>query len=102
MLADGTFEKTARYGELLGEAAEQALSRRAKPVKLTPLQVRFQAVDLAVDNKPISLVRDLGVLKRQAYVWNPATAQGGAGSRGSSQRRLTRPHRTGLAAARAT
>src|SRR5262249_12655455 len=36
-LKDGTFEKTIRYGELLGEVADQALAR-AKPLRLTPLE----------------------------------------------------------------
>src|SRR5262249_55414321 len=38
-LADGTFEKTERYGRLVGELAERAV-KDAKPLRLTPLEAR--------------------------------------------------------------
>lgn len=67
-LRDGTFEKTERYGELLAEVAERAL-KTARPVKLTPLQVRQRFVYLPLDNKLYLLARQLGVLQREAFVW---------------------------------
>jgi hypothetical protein len=68
-LEDGTFEKTERYGELLAEVAESAL-KMARPVKLTPLQVRRRTLYLPLDNKLFLLARQLGVLKREAFVWS--------------------------------
>lgn len=68
LLKDGTFEKTARYGELLGEAADRALSA-AKPLSLTPIAVRTREVYLPLDNKLYLLARQLGVLDREAYRW---------------------------------
>ena len=71
-LKDGTFEKTERYGELLANAAERAF-KTAQPVKLTPLQVRRRDVFLPLDNKLFLLARQLGVLKREAYLWTGDT-----------------------------
>jgi hypothetical protein len=68
VLANGTFAKTERYGQLVGELAERALDR-AKPVKLVPLEVRSREVYLPLDNKLYLLARQLGVLQRAAYVW---------------------------------
>jgi hypothetical protein len=68
VLADGTYEKTERYGRLVGEAAEAALAK-AKPIRLTPLEVRSREVFLPLDNKLYLLARQMGVLKRQAYRW---------------------------------
>ncbi|HEY7313592.1 MAG TPA: hypothetical protein VH643_29850 [Gemmataceae bacterium] len=67
-LKDGTFEKTERYGELLAEVAERA-RKAARPVKLTPLQARSRAVYLPLENKLFLLARQLGVLKREAFLW---------------------------------
>jgi hypothetical protein len=69
-LKDGTFEKTERYGVLLGEAAERAV-KASKSVSLTPFVVRSRLVDLPLANKGYRLVRSVGVLDRQAYTWNP-------------------------------
>lgn len=69
MLADGTFEKTERYGELLAEVAQRAL-KAAQPVKLTPLQVRRRQIFLPLSNKLYLLARQLGVLQREAFLWN--------------------------------
>jgi hypothetical protein len=68
-LADGTFEKTERFGRAVGQVADKALAG-AKPVRLAPLQVRSREVFLPLDNKMYQLGRQLGVLKRQAYLWN--------------------------------
>jgi hypothetical protein len=67
-LADGTFEKTERYGRLLGGLAERALAA-AKPVKLTPLEARGREVFLPLENKVYQLARQLGVLRREAFLW---------------------------------
>lgn len=67
-LEDGTFEKTERYGRLVGDAAIKALEE-AKPVNLTPLTVRSKEVYLPLDNKLYVLGWQLGVLERKAYLW---------------------------------
>jgi hypothetical protein len=68
LLRDGTFEKTERYGRLVGEAAEKAL-RGARPVTLTPLEVRRRALFLPVANPLYLLGRQLGVLDREGFLW---------------------------------
>ncbi len=75
-LADGTFEKTERYGVLVGKLADRALAD-AKPVQLTPLEARSQAFFMPIDNAFYTLGFNLGVLKRDAYVWtgNPLKAE---------------------------
>jgi hypothetical protein len=68
LLADGTWEKTERYGVLIGELAERAL-KDARPVTLTPLEARSAEVFLPLENKLYLLGRQLGVLKRDGYLW---------------------------------
>jgi Neutral/alkaline non-lysosomal ceramidase, N-terminal len=67
-LADGTFEKTERYGILVGKLAEKALAG-AKAVKLTPMEVRTQSFFMPIDNLRYVLGFNVGVLKREGYVW---------------------------------
>jgi hypothetical protein len=67
-LEDGTFEKTERLGELLSEVASRAV-KGAKPLDLTPWEVRSREVYLPMDNKFYELARRLGVLRRDAYLW---------------------------------
>jgi hypothetical protein len=67
-LADGTFEKTERYGRLVGELADRSLAK-AKPVTLTPIEVRSREVFVPQDNDGYKLLRRLGVLKREAFLW---------------------------------
>jgi hypothetical protein len=67
-LADGTYEKTERYGVLLGEAAERAL-KAAKPIDLTPLEVRSRPVFLPIDNKLYVAARQFGVFEREGFLW---------------------------------
>jgi len=67
-LSDGTYEKTERYGRLLAQVAERAL-KEAKPVRLTPLEVRTREVFLPMDNKAYQMGRQLGVLKREGFLW---------------------------------
>ncbi|MBI3823901.1 MAG: neutral/alkaline non-lysosomal ceramidase N-terminal domain-containing protein [Planctomycetes bacterium] len=67
-LADGTFEKTERYGQLVGKLADKALAA-AKPVKLTPFEVRTKSFFMPIDNAFYVLGFNLGVLKRDGYLW---------------------------------
>jgi hypothetical protein len=75
-LQDGTFEKTERYGRLLGEQADRALAA-AKPLALAPFTLRSRTVFLPMDNKGYLVLRQLGVLNRAAFVWqdNPYKAE---------------------------
>jgi hypothetical protein len=68
-LADGTFEKTERYGRLVGQLAEKALTQ-GQTVSLTPLEVRSKSVFLPLDNAYYLIGRKLGVLERKAYLWS--------------------------------
>lgn len=71
-LADGTFEKTKEFGIRVGQTAERAL-QDAKPIKLTPMDVRRRDVFLPMDNPIYQLGWKVGVLKRQAYLWEGKT-----------------------------
>src|SRR4029077_3649248 len=48
LLADGTFEKTERYGREIGRLVDKALEK-AKPLRLDPLQVKSRDVYLPID-----------------------------------------------------
>jgi hypothetical protein len=67
-LADGTFEKTERYGRLVGALAEKALGN-SKPVTLTPFRVRSRELYLPLDNRLYVAGWQLGVLQRPAFAW---------------------------------
>lgn len=67
-LADGTFDKTERYGRLVGQRAATALEQ-AKPLQWAPLAVHDRTVYLPLANQLYLLARQLGVLDRQAFVW---------------------------------
>jgi hypothetical protein len=67
-LADGTFEKTERYGRLVGELADAALAS-AKPLRLTPLAARSRSVFLPVDNKTYQVAWRAGILRREGFLW---------------------------------
>jgi hypothetical protein len=68
LLADGTWEKTERYGRLIGQLAERALGA-SKPLRLTPLEAHSREVFIPLDNKLYLLGRQLGVLKREGFLW---------------------------------
>ncbi len=68
VLAAGSFDKTERYGQLLGEVADRAL-KDAKPVSLTPMEARHRVVYLPLENKGFLVARQLGVLDREAFLW---------------------------------
>jgi len=67
-LADGTFAKTERLGIQISQLADKALAA-AKPVKLTPFEVRTKACFLPIDNLLYEAAFNLGVFKREAFVW---------------------------------
>ncbi len=67
-LADGTFAKTERYGQLVGAAADKALAQ-AKPVTLTPFMIQRRDLYLPLDNQLYLLAWKLGVLDRKAFRW---------------------------------
>ncbi len=67
-LKDGTFAKTRAYGVLVGKLADKALAA-AKPVTLTPFEVRTQRFFAPIDNPFYVLAFNFGVLKRDAYRW---------------------------------
>lgn len=67
-LADGTFEKADRYGSLVGEVADRAL-KDSVPLELTPFDVRTREVLIPMENPVYRLAYQLGVLKRQVYLW---------------------------------
>lgn len=68
LLKDGTFEKTERYGLLLGKLADKAIAD-AKPIQMTPFEVRSTSFFMPIDNSLYVLGFNLGVLKRDAFVW---------------------------------
>ncbi len=74
LLADGTFEKTERYGQLVAETALKALDK-AKAIELTPLEIRQRDVFLPVENKIYQLARQLGVVQRKVYAWTGNAAK---------------------------
>lgn len=67
-LVDGTFRKTQRYGELVGQLAQKAIAQ-AKRVSLTPFHVAARRVFLPLDNRLYWVGWQLGVLKRKAFFW---------------------------------
>jgi hypothetical protein len=68
-LADGTFTKTERYGQLVGKLADRALAEAA-PVVLTPFEVRTKDLFLPLENTFYQMAWKLGVLQRRAYAWS--------------------------------
>ncbi len=68
-LNDGTYEKTAKYGELLALACLKSL-QEAKPISLSPIVIRKRDILLPVDNPLYRLAKQIGVLKREMVEWN--------------------------------
>lgn len=68
-LKDGTFEKSERFGRLVGEAAERALAK-AVPISLTPFDARRREILVRVDNNIYRLAWQFGTLRRPLYVWD--------------------------------
>lgn len=67
-LKDGTFEKTILLGEMVGKGAENALAKPAS-IKLAPIQVHTQKVFLPIDNPLYVAGWQMGVFKRQSFLW---------------------------------
>jgi hypothetical protein len=74
-LENGTLEKTKRYGELVGEAAERAL-KKSKPLSLTPFTVRSKSVYLPMDNQLYLAGRMVGLFDRECYLWKDGMDKG--------------------------
>lgn len=74
-LADGTFAKTERYGQLVGELADRAL-KEAKPATLTPFAVRTRSLLVPVENDIYKFAWQSKTLNRPIYAWdgNPTPA----------------------------
>ncbi|AWM36701.1 Neutral/alkaline non-lysosomal ceramidase [Gemmata obscuriglobus] len=68
-LADGTFEKSERYGRLVGQLAEKAL-KEAVPVTLTPFDIRTRELLVPVENNIYRLAWSFGTLNRTMYAWD--------------------------------
>lgn len=73
-LKDGTYEKTAKYGELLALASLKSL-QDATPISLSPITIRKKDILLPVDNHLYRLVKQLGVLKREMVEWDETDIQ---------------------------
>lgn len=84
-LAEESFEKTDRYGQLIAQLAEGAL-RHAHQVRLTPLEARAREVFLPLDNPLYQLARALGVLNRPAFRWAGNSSQASAALPGETGR----------------
>ena len=69
LLQDGTFAKTERYGQLVGELADQAV-KAAVRATLTPFELRTRSVLIPVENPMYKLGWKVGTLKRPAYHWH--------------------------------
>jgi hypothetical protein len=68
-LADGTFEKSDRYGELVAGLATKALDKSV-PVALSPFEVRARQILVPVENKLYHLAYQFGTLDRAMYEWS--------------------------------
>jgi hypothetical protein len=67
-LPEGSRQKMERYGVLIAGLAEKAL-QAPKEVRLTPLRADTREVFVPMDNKLYLLGRQLGVLRREAFLW---------------------------------
>lgn len=63
-----SWEITEVFGRKVGHLAEQALEQ-AKPIQLTPLQIRSRQLYVPMTNKNFLLGRQLGVFDRPAHHW---------------------------------
>ncbi len=84
-LPEESWEKTERYGLLVGELADKALAS-AKGVKLTPIEVRRREVFVPMENKLYQLARQLGVLEREAFAWTGDPYKAGTADPGKAIR----------------
>jgi len=68
-LKEGSIEKTERFGRLVGRVTLAALDN-SQPVELTPIRAKRADLFLPCDNKMYVLGHQVGVLKRDAYLWS--------------------------------
>ena len=69
-LQEGDFEYARRYGEAVARLAERA-NADAEPIQMTPFHVSAAATGIPVNNELYRSVRLLGVIRRDAYAWDP-------------------------------
>jgi hypothetical protein len=74
LLADGSFAKTERYGQLIGQLADKAL-KGGKDVRLTPITARSRPIFLPIENPMFRVAFELGVLRRPAFLWSGDVAK---------------------------
>ncbi|MCS7160776.1 MAG: neutral/alkaline non-lysosomal ceramidase N-terminal domain-containing protein [Gemmatales bacterium] len=76
LLADGTWEKTERYGILVARKAEEAV-RRAKEIRFSPWRIRKKVVYLPVANRYYRAAAQFQVVVRERFLWtgNPHQCQ---------------------------
>lgn len=68
-LKDGTFEKSERYGTLVGKLAEKAVANE-EAVAALPLRAASRQFLVPVDNNLYRLGWQLGTLQRPLYAWD--------------------------------
>lgn len=68
-LADGTFAKARKYGELIADLADKALGQ-SQSLTLTPFHIRTSTPLLPVVNPVYRIGWQLGKLRRPAFEWN--------------------------------
>lgn len=67
-LADGTFAKTERYGQLVGKLADKAIVA-AVPAELTPFAAKTREILVPVQNPLYQLAWSAKTLDRPIYEW---------------------------------
>lgn len=68
LLEDGTWAKTERYGILVAEKVQAAL-KQAKAARLVPWQIRTEVLYLPVMNRYYQAAAQIGVVKRETFLW---------------------------------
>ena len=69
LLARNSWEKTERYGELIGMLADKALSQ-STDIALTPFVINRKKVLIPVANGLYRIAKQFGILRRKMYVWD--------------------------------
>lgn len=70
VLQEGDFEYARRYGIAVGELAERAITG-AEPIRLTPFHISAAPAGIPVSNELYRWGRLLGVIRRDAFAWDP-------------------------------
>jgi hypothetical protein len=86
-LANGTFEKTNRYGAEVGKLTEKALAA-GRIAKMTPFRVQRRELYLPIDNNGYMLGYRLGVLKRNAFGWSGDFTKPAPVDKGDTKQRM--------------